>query len=73
MIRLAKRVTRMGWIRMKYINRNTDVEQIGVKLSEPRLKRYGHVLKSVEDLRGKEIYGAARKKRGRSKKSLRTR
>ena len=49
MLRFAMGVTRKDKIRNEYIRGTVKVERLGIKMSESRLRCYGHVMKRDQD------------------------
>ena len=70
MLRFAMGVTRKDKIRNKHIRSTVKVEQLGMKMSEGRLRWYGHVMRRDQEYVGKKMMKMELpgKKRGRPKR-----
>ena len=70
-LRFVMGVTRKNKIRNKYIRSTVKVERFGMKMSEGRLRWYGHVMKRDQEYVGRkmiEMELPEKKKRGRPKR-----
>ena len=73
MLRFAMGVTRLDKIRNEYIRGTAGVERLGNKLTEGRLRWYGHVLRQDDAYVGKRVIGMElpeERRRGRHKRRL---
>ena len=71
MLRFAIGVTRKDKIRKKYIRSTVKVERLGMKMSEGRLRWYGHVMKRDQEYIGRKMMDMelpGKRKRGRPKR-----
>ena len=71
MLRFAMGVTRKVKIRNEYIRGTVKVERLGMKMSEDRLRWYGHAMRRDQEYVGRrvmEIELPGKRKRGRLKR-----
>ena len=71
MLRFAMAVTRKNKIRNKYIRSTFEVERLGMKMRENRLRWDGHVMRRGQDYIGRKIMEMelpGKRKRGRPKR-----
>ena len=55
MLRFAMKVTRKDKIRNEYIRCTVKVERLGMKMTEGRLRRYGHVMRRDQEYVGRKM------------------
>ena len=70
-LRFVMGVTRKGKIRNENIRGTVKVEQLGMKMREGRLRRYGHVIRRDQNYIGRkmmEMELPGKRKRGRPKR-----
>ena len=73
MLRFAMGVTRKDKIRNEHIRSTVNVERLGMKMREGRLKWYGHVMRRYQECEGRkmmEMELPGKRKRGRPKRFL---
>ena len=54
-LRFAVAVTRKGKIRNEYMKGNVKVERLGMKMSEGRIRCYGHVMRRDQEYLGRKM------------------
>ena len=70
-LRFIMGVTRKGKIRNENIRGTVKVEQLGMKMREGRLRRYGHVIRRDQNYIGRKVMEMelpGKRKRGRPKR-----
>ena len=71
MLRFAMGVTRKDKIRNEHIRSTVKVEQLGMKMREGRLRRYGHIMRRDQEYVGRkmmEMELPGKRRRGRPKR-----
>ena len=71
MLRFALGVTRKDKVRNEYIRGTVEVERLGMKMREGRLRWYGHVMRRDQEYVGRkmiEMELPGKRKRGRPKR-----
>ena len=71
MLRFATGVTRKDKVRNEYIRGTVNIERLGMKMKEGRLRWYGHVMRRDQEYVGRkmiEMELPGKRKRGRLKR-----
>ena len=71
MLRFATGVTRKDKVRNEYIRGTVNIERLGMKMKEGRLRWYGHVMRRDQEYVGRkmiEMELPGKRKRGRPKR-----